>query len=34
MQYYVKPKKREEGPYRKEQLVKMLGSIKIGRKTR
>ena len=34
MQYYIKPKKREEGPYRKEQLVKMLGSIKIGRKTR
>ena len=33
MQYYIKPKKREEGPYTKEQLVKMLGSLKIGRKT-
>lgn len=33
MQYYIKPKNREEGPYTKEQLVKMLGSLKIGRKT-
>jgi hypothetical protein len=33
MQYYIKPKKREQGPYTKEQLVKMLGSLKIGRKT-
>lgn len=33
MQYYIKPKKREKGPYMKEQLVNMLGSLKIGRKT-